>query len=151
MRSRRASGARTSTPITSGRWWCRGAMRFVRPRGSTFRTSGFLGEGSKSSGQPGNIPRMRILACLSALALLGCSASSKYMIEPHGLVNLQPPFDKAVVVFVRPSGFARAMSTTILEDNGRFLGDSLPESYFAVLEPPGPHVFIAWAENTAAL
>src|SRR5262249_18473662 len=38
-----------------------------------------------------------------------------------------------------------------LDERGRFLGDSLPESYFAVRVPAGEHVFVAWAENTAAL
>ena len=91
------------------------------------------------------------LLVMFTVALLGCTASSKYMIEPQGLVSLQPPPDKAVVVFIRPSNFARAVGTTILDEHGRFLGDSLPQTYFAVLEPPGQHVFISWAENTAAL
>jgi hypothetical protein len=73
------------------------------------------------------------------------------MREAHAPQALRATPDSAVVVFVRPSGFARAMGSTILDGRGRFLGDSLPETYFAVRVPPGEHIFIAWAENTAAL
>jgi|GEM_PF-1231608 len=90
------------------------------------------------------------LAALLALSTAGCSASSKYMIKaPRSSIARSP--DAATVVFIRPSSYAASMRTTILDANGRFLGDSLPSSYFAVKVPPGEHVFVAWAENTAAL
>jgi hypothetical protein len=88
---------------------------------------------------------------LLALATAGCSASSDYMhpvAVPRAIVA-RP--DAATVVFIRPSGYAGGIKTTILDGRGRFLGDSLAESYFTVYVPPGPNVFIAWAENTAAL
>lgn len=88
-------------------------------------------------------------ACL-AIASTGCTASSKYMLQaPKGPIERSA--EMATVVFVRPSSYASAMRTTILDARGRFLGDSLGSSYFAVKVPPGEHVFIAWAENTAAL
>jgi hypothetical protein len=97
--------------------------------------------------------KVGMAACLLVTLLFsaGCTASSDYMREAHAPQALRATPDSAVVVFVRPSGFARGMRSTILDGRGRFLGDSLPETYFAVRVPPGEHIFIAWAENTAAL
>jgi hypothetical protein len=64
---------------------------------------------------------------------------------------LKAEADKAVVVFMRPSGFGAALAQTILDDKGRFLGDALPSSRFAVKVPSGEHTFIVWAENTGVL
>jgi hypothetical protein len=90
-------------------------------------------------------------ALLLALVTSGCTASSKYMFEPRLPVpNVAPP-NAALVVFVRPSGYARGEVTTILEDQGAFLGDSVAETHFAVAVAPGPHLFFSWGENTAPL
>lgn len=101
-------------------------------------------------------PRLlRILATalftlVIATSAMGCSATSKYM-TPAGHAPIAGAPDAATVVFVRPSGYAGNIRATILDNKGRFLGDSLPSSYFAVKVPPGEHVFISWAENTGAL
>ena len=97
--------------------------------------------------------KLGLALCLMAMLLCSaaCTASSDYMHEVHAPQALRATPDSAVVVFIRPSGYARAMGSTILDGHGRFLGDSLPETYFAVRVPPGEHIFIAWAENTAAL
>jgi hypothetical protein len=83
--------------------------------------------------------------------LVGCTATSKYMRPVTGAAPLQAPRGQALVVFVRPSSFGGAVKFTVLESDGRFLGDSLPSSHFGVAVPPGQHVFLVWAENTAAL
>jgi hypothetical protein len=81
----------------------------------------------------------------------GCTGSSKYMFEPRLPVpNIAPP-NAALVVFLRPSSYASRTVTTILDDQGVFLGDSVAETQFAVAIPPGPHLFLAWGENTAPL
>ena len=73
------------------------------------------------------------------------------MTEPRlPIPSLAPP-NAALVVFVRPSGYASGVATTLLDDQGAFLGDSIAGSQFAVVLPPGPHLFLAWAENTAPL
>jgi hypothetical protein len=59
--------------------------------------------------------------------------------------------DKATVVFVRHSGLGGRLKTTILDETGRFLGEDWGSTYFTAQVTPGDHVFIAWAENTAAL
>jgi hypothetical protein len=84
------------------------------------------------------------------LSVTGCTASSEFMRPATAGV---PPAagEQAQVVFIRPSGYAGAIKTTIVGGHGEFLGDSLAESYFAVSMPPGEHMFIAWAENTAVL
>jgi hypothetical protein len=92
-----------------------------------------------------------LLALLSMGAALGCVASSNYMTEvapAHPVVGVS---DKATVVFLRPSAGARALTTTLLDEGGKYLGDSLPESHFITWLSPGEHTFIAWADNTAAL
>jgi hypothetical protein len=91
------------------------------------------------------------LGVFLALGNAGCTASSKYMLQAPKGSGIQRSPDMATVVFVRPSGYAAAVKTTILDTHGRFLGDALPSAYFAVKVPPGQHVFLSWAENTAAL
>jgi hypothetical protein len=86
-----------------------------------------------------------------ALTTTGCSASSDYMRPLERPRAIQPKPDAATIVFIRHSGMAAGIVTTILDGRGRFLGDSTSSSYFATHVPPGQHVFIAWAENTAAL
>ncbi len=73
------------------------------------------------------------------------------MVQPRVPVPLVAPPDAALVVFLRPSGYGRGVATTILDDRGAFLGDSIGETQFAVAVPPGQHVFLSWAENTAPL
>jgi hypothetical protein len=65
--------------------------------------------------------------------------------------TLSAPMDRALVVFVRPSSFARGIGFTIIDEKGRYMGDSLPKSAFTVSMEPGRHVFICWAENSSAL
>jgi len=92
------------------------------------------------------------LLTLAAGGSAGCAASSEYMVKMKGArTGIERSPDAATVVFVRPSSYAAALGCTVLDGNGRYLGDALPSSYFAVKVRPGSHVFIAWAENTAAL
>ncbi|WP_394821829.1 hypothetical protein [Pendulispora albinea] len=86
---------------------------------------------------------------LLLLTLTGCSASSDYM-RP-GVPLAAPTNDAATVVFIRPSGYAGGQLMTVLDTQGRFLGDSLAETYFAVKMAPGEHEFLVWGENTGAL
>lgn len=86
-----------------------------------------------------------------AFASSGCVATSRYMRPSTVASPVRPGPGQAVVVFVRPSGYAGSMRATIMDGNGRFLGDSLPESQFAVALPAGHHVFVVWAENTEAM
>jgi hypothetical protein len=96
--------------------------------------------------------RPSLLLLLLLLSLVtGCAASSDYMRPTLTPPDAAPPPGAASVVFVRPSGFASSVVMTILDDHGRFLGDSTASSCFAVAMAPGPHVLIGWAENTAAL
>ena len=73
------------------------------------------------------------------------------MFEPRLPVPTVAPPNAALVVFVRPSGYGASVVTTIVDEQGAFLGDSVAETQFAVAVPAGPHLFLAWAENTAPL
>lgn len=96
---------------------------------------------------------MKSLASLvlagSFMALSGCAATSRYMVKGTEYAPVTP--EVAQVVFVRPSGFARAIAATIVDSQGRFIGDSIPNSRFAVNFAPGEYTFIAWGEGTHSL
>jgi hypothetical protein len=92
--------------------------------------------------------RTLLLALILATAGCATTGSSEFMRAVEAPLPLKSPADQALVVFVRPSKFAFAVGANLLDENGRFLGDSLAESYFAVTLKPGHHEFTVWAENT---
>jgi hypothetical protein len=81
----------------------------------------------------------------------GCSASSAYMLPVKSPTPLAPPPNRALLVFLRPSSFGGAIRFRVIDDQGRFLGDSLPSVHFAVPMDPGTHMIYAWSENIAPL
>jgi hypothetical protein len=87
------------------------------------------------------------------LPIAGCfsevSARSMTEIKPPQPIAASP--NQAMVVYVRPTKQAYAISANILDENGRFLGDMPAQGHFAVALPPGRHTFVVWAENTDAL
>jgi hypothetical protein len=94
---------------------------------------------------PGSLPFLLILA----LGAEGCLWAPAYM-KPVQADNLKAPPDRARVVFIRHSGFfGGAIPFTIMDAEGHYLGDSIKSSHFSVLVPPGHHIFISCAENTA--
>lgn len=86
-----------------------------------------------------------------ALAGAGCAATSEFMTELAVPRSPAPVSDRATVVFIRPSSYAVSLVVTIVDAQGRFLGDALPSSFFVSRVEPGEHTFIGWAENTSAL
>ncbi len=94
-----------------------------------------------------------MLGIVSLLGVVnaGCAASSDAMQDMRApLPSLPSPVD-AIVVFVRPSTYARGDRYTVIDGQGRFLGHSLPMSWFEVRLEPGYHVFAARGENLSAL
>jgi hypothetical protein len=85
-----------------------------------------------------------IVLVLVAFQLFGCAGSSKYM-QASAPVQ-QPPSDKALVYFMRPSGIGFAINFQIW-DGDKFIGLSQAKSYFAYQCDPGKHLFIGIAEN----
>lgn len=65
--------------------------------------------------------------------------------------NAAPRPGMASVVFLRPSSYGGVVVMTIIDDKGRFVGDSTASSCFATQMPPGKYTLIGWAENTAAV
>jgi hypothetical protein len=90
-----------------------------------------------------------LLGCV--LLLAGCVAHSDWMAPVAARSPLRAPPNAALVVFVRPSAYAGGMLVPIIDENGRFLGEAGPKTHFAVVTPPGDHVFIGWMENTSAV
>lgn len=98
---------------------------------------------SKSSGW-----KKVVLPCLGMILLSSCAGSSAYM-KPSA--SLAPPKkDKAIVRFMRPSGFAPAINFNLM-DGSRVIGNSVAKSQFDYLVDPGHHLFIATAENKVFL
>lgn len=81
----------------------------------------------------------------------GCAYHSEYMVEGSPSEQWRTPAGQALVVFLRPSGYAASYGATIMDEKGHFLGDATAETRFAVPMSPGHHTFIIWSENTDAL
>jgi len=87
---------------------------------------------------------LRIVTIVFLLLMTGCAGSSQYMAKaakPEG-----PSPGKALVYFMRPSGFGFAVHFQIWE-NYRLIGLSQAKSFFAYECEPGKHLFIGRAEN----
>jgi hypothetical protein len=94
----------------------------------------------------------RVLGLVLLLAA-GCGAPPQPRMTP-----VPPPHDPlkplpgtAVVVFIRPSLLAGDVKLTVMDQNGRFLGQSQARSHFAVPVAPGKRVFMIHDKNVAAL
>lgn len=93
--------------------------------------------------------KIRILYILCLMLLItACAGSSAYMRPSQGL--LQPTSDKALVRFMRPSGFGFAINFNVW-DGERVIGNSVAKAQFDYLAEPGKHTFIAVAENKVFL
>lgn len=95
--------------------------------------------------------KMKLLVVVLILALLsvsGCAGNSAYMKKATEL--LRPTKDKALVRFMRPSGYGFAINFNIL-DGDKDIGNSVAKSQFDYLAAPGKHLFIATSENKAFL
>lgn len=97
--------------------------------------------------------RVLVSACVAlgiSLGALGCQAHSPHMAAgPRN--TIEASHDQATVVFIRPKYQPSSVKVTIIDEKGRYLGESLPESYFAVKMPPGDHVIIGYTDTTHAL
>lgn len=91
---------------------------------------------------------LTIQALIAFFLVAGCAGESQYMRKstpPTG-----PPADKALVYFMRPSGFGFAIHFQIY-DRYDLIGLSQAKSYFAYPCDPGKHIFIGVAENKRAV
>jgi hypothetical protein len=89
----------------------------------------------------------KLILAAVVLASAACGVKSPYM-KPNASPVGAAPSDSAQIVFVRPLG---GPLVSILDSQGHYVGDSLPESHFAVTVPPGEHTFVAWSEGTHAM
>ncbi len=82
------------------------------------------------------------------LMVMGCAGRSGYMAAATPAAGPAP--DKALVYFMRPSGYGYAINFQIW-DSDHFVGLSQAKSYFAYECAPGTHLFIGIAENKVAI
>jgi hypothetical protein len=107
-----------------------------------------LGDGADERGVE---PMMKFVAALCAsVALSGCAGSSRFMTKvAPGAPPVAPVPGQATIVFVRDSGLAFAVNFAILDQSGRFYGESVAKSNFAVRVPAGRFFFLARAFENA--
>ena len=91
--------------------------------------------------------RLWCLLCM-LIFIASCAGSSTYMKTSETLMG--HPGDKALVRFMRPSGYGYAQNFNML-DGEKVIGNSVAKSQFDYLTDPGKHLFIATAENKAFL
>lgn len=96
------------------------------------------------------MPKIFRFLCFIGLALFAasCAGSSPYMRATQTM--LAPTEGKALVRFMRPSGFGFAINFNIW-DGEKVIGNSVAQSQFDYLADPGKHLFVAVAENQAFL
>ena len=91
--------------------------------------------------------RLWCLLCMLVF-VASCAGSSAYM-KPLDRLST-PTNDKALVRFMRPSGFGFAVNFNIL-DGEKVIGNSVAKSQFDYLAAPGKHLFVGTAENKVFL
>ncbi|MFO0793627.1 MAG: hypothetical protein U0586_06150 [Candidatus Brocadiaceae bacterium] len=95
------------------------------------------------------LSKIRLICLLCSMVFIAsCAGSSGYMRSSQTLLN--PTQDKALVRFMRPSGFGFAINFNML-DGEKVIGNSVAKSQFDYLAAPGKHLFVATAENKAFL
>jgi len=91
---------------------------------------------------------LRIASFLIPFLIVGCAGTSRYMAKAPPVKGPSP--NKALIYFMRPSGFGFAIHFQIW-DGYRLIGLSQAKSYFAYECDPGKHLFIGIAENKRAV
>jgi hypothetical protein len=85
-------------------------------------------------------------------APIAASPTDATVIFIHGLAPLPATCPSgSVCALVTPKHHNREPWVRIVTESGRFLGDSAPDSHFAVTMPPGQHLLVAWPLSGDAL
>ncbi len=79
-----------------------------------------------------------------ALTFSGCAGSK---MQNSQRMSLEPQSNKAMVTFLRPSIFFADGMDIQLWDTDKFVGSLSAGTYVQYLAEPGPHIFMAEAEN----
>lgn len=90
-----------------------------------------------------NVFRMMAVIFL-ALTISGCAGSK---MQKSQRMSLEPQSDKALVTFLRPAIFFADGMDIEIWDTANFVGSLSAGTYVQYLAEPGPHVFMAEAEN----
>lgn len=98
-----------------------------------------------------SLDRVLRLTLVASVAMLAACASSDFMRPLPRPPRLTVSANRATVVFLRPRSTAPNTMVTIVDEDGRFLGDSLPSTCFSAQVEPGEQLFVGIAANTAAL
>jgi hypothetical protein len=101
-----------------------------------------------------NLNTMKTLSFISAFIsisiLLSCSTAKISTVELDKVKMLQPPSDKALVYFVRPSSIGTAIKFGVSCD-GKELGSTKGKRFIYAIVDTGMHTFVCTAENKSEL
>lgn len=89
-----------------------------------------------------------------AWAMACCGPSSPPLMAPssRGALGAPAPPDQARVVFVQgPFDGWYDDHASIVDEGGRLLGESWPDTWFSVDLPPGEHAFFGWKSDWAGV
>ena len=94
----------------------------------------------------------RYLWLLASLLWVGfVYPSTSEQIAPEGPASFVAPTDKALVVFVRPAKFGKAVYFYVLDQNKKLVTLFKGNEHVAITAPPGKHTFYVVSENAGAV
>ena len=88
------------------------------------------------------------IVLIVVMAVTGCGPKRPYMTPQPA--KIKPSEGKALVHFIRPSGYGRAAHFTIW-DGEKLIGESWGKESFQYECDPGKHLFITWSEYKSPL
>ncbi|MDR3631638.1 MAG: hypothetical protein P4L42_15060 [Desulfocapsaceae bacterium] len=93
----------------------------------------------------------RLILIISILSLTGCAGSNKYMKEVSGeAIKTTPNKEEVSVIFMRPSGFGFAISSSVFDltgDTDTFVGIVSAKKKIVYKTKPGEHMFMVIGES----
>mgnify|MGYP000237276048 CR=1 FL=1 len=87
------------------------------------------------------------LLFLLALLASACSNVRSHWMHPAAASQLRPAPGLATLVVMRPSSAAYKIRFTLVNDQGSFFGQPLPESHYLIQLQPGRHRVVGWSED----
>jgi len=91
----------------------------------------------------------KLVVLVLLVALIGCAGSSRYMKMAPSNASYGPKPGKALIVFMRPSGFAYAIDAGVLHvlpDSNKMVGIVSAKKKVAYSIEPGEHLFMVVGE-----
>lgn len=86
-----------------------------------------------------------------SLSFFACEATTDYMFKSDKPAAMKLSSQKSRVIFIRPGRWGKNAAPAIIDQNGKYLGESLHNSYFISEFNPGNYIFTAWWAKTNSI